>query len=221
VGTSGNEWRFTGELQDSRVARGMYYLRARYYDPALGRFIGRDPLCGLAVNAQSLNRYPYVRNSPVIFVDPSGMWCPRNPEDCVPDPVEDWIKDRIEDLTADGYLDVNITVAFVIPVGPIPVPIALTFGFQVSKEGGFNPYGGAGLGGPPGAGVSLNVAPGQDISQGGTCSGQWSTGPLFGPLGGTLQGGVAGLFGSGPSFFGEAGPSISSPGAAGVCYWVP
>jgi hypothetical protein len=26
TGTPGNEWRFTGELQDSRVARGMYYL---------------------------------------------------------------------------------------------------------------------------------------------------------------------------------------------------
>jgi RHS repeat-associated protein len=75
VGTSGNEWRFTGELQDSRVARGMYYLRARYYDPALGRFIGRDPFWGLEGNPQSQNRYPYVLNNPANLIDPTGLQC--------------------------------------------------------------------------------------------------------------------------------------------------
>jgi RHS repeat-associated protein len=42
TGTADSDWRFTGELQDSQVARGLYYLRARYYDPALGRFLSRD-----------------------------------------------------------------------------------------------------------------------------------------------------------------------------------
>jgi RHS repeat-associated protein len=41
IGAEGSEWRFTGELQDSRVARGLYYLRARY-DAALGRFLSAD-----------------------------------------------------------------------------------------------------------------------------------------------------------------------------------
>jgi RHS repeat-associated protein len=74
VGTSGNEWRFTGELQDSRVARGMYYLRARYYDPALGRFIRRDPFAGVTTDPQTLNRYPYVLNNPALLIDPYGYW---------------------------------------------------------------------------------------------------------------------------------------------------
>jgi RHS repeat-associated protein len=76
VGTSGNEWRFTGELQDSRVARGMYYLRARYYDPALGRFIGRDPFWGFVADSQSQNRYAYVCNSCPNHSDPSGLMRP-------------------------------------------------------------------------------------------------------------------------------------------------
>jgi hypothetical protein len=33
--------RLTGELQDSHVARGLYYPRARYYDPALACSSGR------------------------------------------------------------------------------------------------------------------------------------------------------------------------------------
>jgi RHS repeat-associated protein len=73
TGTSANEWRFTGELQDSRVARGLYYLRARYYDPALGRFLSRDPFMGLVNSPQSLNRYVYAVNNPVNLRDPSGM----------------------------------------------------------------------------------------------------------------------------------------------------
>ncbi len=46
TGSSANEWRFTGELQDTNIARQPLYLRARYYDPALGRFLTRDPFTG-------------------------------------------------------------------------------------------------------------------------------------------------------------------------------
>ena len=50
------------------------YLRARYYDPALGRFLGRDPFTGVATSPQSLNRYLYVLNNPVLLIDPYGYW---------------------------------------------------------------------------------------------------------------------------------------------------
>ena len=72
TGTGDTAYRFTGELQDPQVARGLYYLRARYYDPALGRFLGRDPFTGFAVDVQSQNRYVYVSNNCVNLVDPSG-----------------------------------------------------------------------------------------------------------------------------------------------------
>jgi RHS repeat-associated protein len=56
------EFNFTGEQPDPTA---LQYLRARYYDPALGRFISRDPLGG---------GYPYVSNNPVNLVDPTGLY---------------------------------------------------------------------------------------------------------------------------------------------------
>jgi RHS repeat-associated protein len=51
---------------------GLIYLRARYYDPLVGRFITRDPFPGLADASESLNRYAYACGNPVNNVDPSG-----------------------------------------------------------------------------------------------------------------------------------------------------
>jgi RHS repeat-associated protein len=64
------QWSFTGEQND---ATGLEYLRARYHDPAIGRFLSRDPLAGLVGVPQSLNRYAYVLNNPVIWLDPWGL----------------------------------------------------------------------------------------------------------------------------------------------------
>lgn len=46
--------------------------QARYYDPASGRFLSPDTIVQDPNDPQSLNRYAYVRNNPVIFTDPSG-----------------------------------------------------------------------------------------------------------------------------------------------------
>jgi RHS repeat-associated protein len=59
---------FTGRELD--VATGLYYYRARYYDPAVGRFLTPDP-SGLA--AGDTNLYRYVGNNPTSLVDPSGL----------------------------------------------------------------------------------------------------------------------------------------------------
>ena len=48
---------------------------ARYYDTTLGRFVSADTIVPSAGNPQSLNRYSYVLNNPVKYVDPSGH-CP-------------------------------------------------------------------------------------------------------------------------------------------------
>ena len=52
----------------------MYYLRARYYDPQVGRFISRDIKEGDISSPLDMNRYVYCRNNPVKYVDPSGMY---------------------------------------------------------------------------------------------------------------------------------------------------
>ena len=71
TGAADTEWRFTGELQDSQAARGLYYLRARYYDPALGRFLSRDPLLVSPGDSQMLDRYAYVRSNSLNHADPT------------------------------------------------------------------------------------------------------------------------------------------------------
>ncbi|HEX9742385.1 MAG TPA: RHS repeat-associated core domain-containing protein [Nitrospiraceae bacterium] len=61
---------FTGQRRDDST--GLYYYHARYYDPELGRFTQPDPFVQDPADPQTLNRYSYVRNNPVNYVDPSG-----------------------------------------------------------------------------------------------------------------------------------------------------
>ena len=65
---AGDRFGFNGrEYSD---ATGLYYYRARYYDPALGRFISEDPT---AFDAGDSNLYRYVGNSPLNGIDPLGL----------------------------------------------------------------------------------------------------------------------------------------------------
>ncbi|MCY9508783.1 RHS repeat-associated core domain-containing protein [Paenibacillus larvae] len=52
---------------------GLYYMRARYYNPDIKRFINRDVLTGSISLGQSLNRYAYVNGNPVSYLDPFGL----------------------------------------------------------------------------------------------------------------------------------------------------
>ena len=61
---------FTGQRREQGL--GLYDYRARYYDPFLGRFISADTIVPNPGNPQDLNRYSYVRNSPLVYIDPSG-----------------------------------------------------------------------------------------------------------------------------------------------------
>jgi RHS repeat-associated protein len=65
-----NAIRYAGEFLD--VETGLYYLRARYYNPFIGRFISEDSYWSEDANPLSLNRYTYVNNDPLRFVDPTG-----------------------------------------------------------------------------------------------------------------------------------------------------
>ena len=64
-----NAYAFTGREYDSDT--GLYYYRARYYDPEAGRFVGKDPI-GFA--GEDVNLYGYVGNKPSTFSDPSGLF---------------------------------------------------------------------------------------------------------------------------------------------------
>ena len=71
-GSLTNPFQFTGRESDSET--NLYFLRARYYDPAIGRFLSEDPIGFKG----GIDFYRYVRNNPVRFTDPSG----RGPISC-------------------------------------------------------------------------------------------------------------------------------------------
>ncbi len=67
TGTLTNPLRFTAREWDEES--GLYFYRARYYDPQVGRFISRDPI---GVRG-GINLYAYVENDPTNRIDPSGL----------------------------------------------------------------------------------------------------------------------------------------------------
>lgn len=86
---------------------GLYYMRARYYDPVVGRFLSPDPALNdggesfnrIANFPAHLNAYSYVNNRPTVAVDPTG----RAPAFVVLGIV--WIYQNV------GYIAVGTTVA--------------------------------------------------------------------------------------------------------------
>lgn len=70
VEVSHNPSYYRGEQYDSDL--GLYYLRARYYNPLTGRFMSRDPKDGESAEPATLHRYLYASGNPVNALDPSG-----------------------------------------------------------------------------------------------------------------------------------------------------
>lgn len=64
-----NRFQFTGEYLDPFT--GLYHLRARQYDPGLGRFLSQDPVAP-TLEDPYVASYVYVANAPLTFTDPSG-----------------------------------------------------------------------------------------------------------------------------------------------------
>jgi RHS repeat-associated protein len=69
-GTTPNVYLYRGEQYDSDLS--LYYLRARHFNPATGRFLETDPASGDAKDPATLHKYLYTGGDPVNHIDPTG-----------------------------------------------------------------------------------------------------------------------------------------------------
>ena len=90
AGTSPNPFGFTGHELDDET--GLYYAKARYYDPELGLFLTQDPFEGVLDTPPSLHRYLYAYQNPTVYNDPTGQQ------------TEETDKERIAFLQQNGGL---------------------------------------------------------------------------------------------------------------------
>ena len=101
----------------------MYDYRARWYDPALGRFIQPDAIVPQPGDPQSLNRYSYAANNPLVYNDPSGHWGESFLDIA-------FIAYDIYDIKANGWNWVN-GLSLAADVGGLILPVATGGGLLV------------------------------------------------------------------------------------------
>lgn len=64
---------YNGQYGVASDDNGLYYMRARYYNIDIKRFINQDVVTGSIERSSSLNRYAYVEGNPVSYIDPFGL----------------------------------------------------------------------------------------------------------------------------------------------------
>lgn len=105
TGSISNPFRFTGREFDAETD--LYFYRARYYDPSIGRFISEDPI---RFNAET-NFYTYASNNPILFIDPWGL--------CATKTVKIWDVERVTyKLWYSDYLFKNRSIGPNLSPGP-------------------------------------------------------------------------------------------------------
>jgi len=73
AGNTENPFTFVGQYGLMDEGNGLCYVRARYYDSRIGRFLNKDLILGDDTDPRTLHRYVYVQNNPVGLVDVSGL----------------------------------------------------------------------------------------------------------------------------------------------------
>jgi RHS repeat-associated protein len=119
TGSVSQPFGFAGEYTDAET--GFVYLRNRYYDPATGQFISRDPIAPLTQEP-----YGYVGGNPLNYTDPMGLG-----------PL-DWVKERVKEAvtpfqvawTSVGFFIVRpLAYAALVAAGVTGAPLLIALGF--------------------------------------------------------------------------------------------
>jgi len=94
-GASANKFLYTGHQGDAET--GLYYFKARYYDPETGRFISVDPAEGQDDQPASYNKYLYAYANPMLYVDPDGRIALLNDAANLLGDFNGWLRGRVEE----------------------------------------------------------------------------------------------------------------------------
>ena len=119
-----NPYRYSGEYYDKETD--MLYLRARYYDAGVGRFLTADSYTGEEDDPLSLNLYTYCNNDSVNMTDPSGHW------------GRDLTKYDKESTNLNSYVHMSLTNEAMNKISMVNV--AATFEFNQSLFMGIKAY---------------------------------------------------------------------------------
>ena len=92
----------------------MFY-HARYYAPRIGRFAQADTIVPDPANPQALNRYSYVNNRPLVYIDPSGHYAALEDNDySFNDPQKEWLSAVLS--TIGAAVDIGTEAADIAPM---------------------------------------------------------------------------------------------------------
>ena len=148
-----NPIRYAGEYYDEES--GLYYLRARYYDPTTGRFISEDSNEGSITNPLSLNLYTYCINNPLIYIDPTGNECwliteigqiPGTVTECVHDTYTNTVPQTVRYLKSDEAKEAYKNTLIAIPAANLGVALEGAGPVMVSRYGKIIKFGSKGAG---------------------------------------------------------------------------
>ena len=71
--TTDNPFTYVGGLGVMTESNDLYFMRARLYDSAVGRFLSKDPVEGDRTDPRALHLYVYGLNNPIVMTDPTGL----------------------------------------------------------------------------------------------------------------------------------------------------
>ena len=97
TGDSAMIFGYNGQYGVLTDPNGLLYMRTRFYNPQLKRFMNADVIDGSIADSTSLNLYTYVNGNPISFVDPFGMSAERGQ-----DQFNQW---KPRDLFSSNFLD--------------------------------------------------------------------------------------------------------------------